>query len=327
MNWDRLRVFLTVAEAGSFTKAGEALDLSQSAVSRQMGALETELQVSLFQRHARGLVLSEQGEELLGAVRKMSNLLGMALGRINESTAHPQGPLRITTTLAFGSAWLTARMNRFHTLYPDVAVSLLLADNVQLDLSLRQADLAIRFEPQTQLNLVQCHLMTIRYHVFATRDYLDRHGTPKRAEDLDHHQIIVYGEETPTPVPDINWLLHAGVQAGCRREPALRVNSVYGIYRAVESGMGIAALPYYMSDESERLVEILPDLEGPTMEAYLVYPEEIRHSRRIAVVCDFLIRQAEEDTGRCVHGLRRCAMCTARPQQGAKARGDHELEH
>jgi DNA-binding transcriptional LysR family regulator len=298
VSWDRLRVFLTVAEHGSFTQAGRHLDLSQSAVSRQINALENSLKVSLFHRHARGLMLTEQGEDLLATVREMNALLGMGLARINESSQQPQGPLRITTTLAFGSAWLTSRMNVFHTLFPDVAVSLLLADNLQLDLSLRQADLAIRFEPQTQLNLIQRHLMTIRYHVFATADYLERHGVPATAADLDGHELIVYGEDVPQPVPEINWLLEAGADPDRPREPALRVNSVYGIFRAVESGMGIAALPYYMSDESGKLVEILEDLEGPSIEAYLVYPEELRHSKRIAVVRDFLLRQVDEDSRR-----------------------------
>ncbi len=298
LSWDRLRIFLTVAEAGSFTQAGRQLDLSQSAVSRQINALEQALRVPLFHRHARGLVLTEQGEDLHKTASQMASLLGMGLARINESTEQPQGPLRITTTVAFGSAWLTSRMNLFHSLYPDVAVSLLLADNLQLDLSLRQADLAIRFEPQTQLNFIQRHLMTIRYHVFATREYLDKFGTPRNEQDLDEHQIIVYGEDIPQPVPEINWLLTAGAAPGRTREPALRVNSVYGIYRAVESGMGIAALPYYMSDESHRLVEILPDLEGPSIEAYLVYPEELRHSKRIAVVRDFLLHQVQEDSRR-----------------------------
>ena len=143
-------------------------------------------------------------------------------------------------------------------------------------------------------SLIQRHLMTIRYRVFASKDYLERHGTPTKAEDLDHHDIIVYGEEIPAPVTDLDWLLEAGGSAGTRREPTLRVNSVYAIYRAVRSGLGIGALPHYLSDEAPDLVEILPELEGPRMEAYLVYPEELRHSRRIAAVRDFLVKEASE---------------------------------
>ncbi len=298
MNWDRLRVFLAVVEAGSFTRASKVLGLSQSAVSRQVSALEACLKVSLFHRHARGLVLSEQGEDFHRTVREMAAKLALARTRINESREHPEGPLRITTTVAFGSAWLTSRMNKFLALYPNIAVSLLLVDGGELDLSLGQADAAIRFAPQSQPSLVRRHLMSIRYRVFAAREYLEAHGTPASAEDLDAHALIVYGEEAPVPVASINWLLEVGAKRGTKREPALRVNNVYAICRAVQSGLGIGALPYYVSNEARGLVEVLPDLRGPSFDAYFVYPEELRRSKRIHVFRDFLLRQVAED-GEC----------------------------
>lgn len=295
MDWDRLRVFLAAAEAGSFTRAGRVLGLSQSAVSRQISGLEEALGVSLFHRHARGLVLTEQGDEFHRAVREMAAKLALARGRINEAREYPEGPLRITTSVSFGSAWLTSRMNKFLALYPDIHVSLALVDSEELDLSLGQADVAIRFAPQTQPNLIQRRLMSIRYHVFASPDYLKTHGTPKTAEDLDNHAIVVYGEEAPAPFASINWLLEAGAKPGVIREPALAVNNVYGIYRAVQSGLGIGALPYYMSNEAADLVEILPELQAPAFDAFFVYPEELRHSKRIAVVRDFLVQEIAED--------------------------------
>lgn len=295
MDWDRLRIFHAVADAGSFTRAGKALGLSQSAVSRQIAVLERFLKVSLFHRHARGLVLTEQGEDIYRTVQEMAAKLALAEALINESREQPEGPVKITTSVAFGSAWLTSRMNTFHALYPDIRVTLLLVDNVELDLSLRQADVAIRFVQQRQANLIQRHLMTIHYQVFATQEYLKQHGTPLTPQDLDDHEIIVYGEDVPAPVANMNWLLQAGATPGKPREPALRVNSVYGIYRAVRSGLGVAALPYYMSSESPELVHILPALRGPSIDAYFVYPEELRHSKRIAVVRDFLLRQVAED--------------------------------
>ena len=302
MDWDRLRVFLAVTEAGSFTGAGRALGLSQSAVSRQMIALEETLGASLFHRHARGLVLTEPGEDFHHVVRDMAEKLALARARINEARERPEGPLRITTTVAFGTAWLTARMNNFLALYPDIAVSLVLVDSEELDLSLGQAEVAIRFARQTQPNLVQRPLMSIRYHVFASKDYLAAHGTPETPAELNGHALIVYGDEVPAPIAEINWLLEAGVEPGAppgaRREPALRVNSVYGIYRAVRSGLGVGALPYYMSNEAPDLVEILPELKGPSFAAYFVYPEELRHSKRIAVVRDFLLQEIAEDAGR-----------------------------
>jgi len=293
MDWDRLRIFYIVVAARSFTSAGRLLDLSQSAISRQIAGLEKELKVALFHRHAKGLVLTEPGEDLYRTVSEMAERMAVGLMSINECREAPRGPLKITTSLAFGSAWLTSRVNRFHTMFPDITISLILVDNLELDLFLRQADVAIRFAPQTQPNLIQRRLMSIQYHVFASKEYLEKRGVPKTAKDLDQHDIIVYGDDLPTQFSNLDWLLEAG--AARRREPALRVNSIYGIFRAVLSGLGIAALPYYVVEEAPSLVEILPELEGPRMDAYLVYPEELRHSRRIDAVRDFLLEEVREE--------------------------------
>lgn len=294
MDWNQLRIFNTVAESGSFTRGAKLLQLSQSAVSRQIGALESSLKVLLFRRHAGGITLTKTGTELHQAVKEMSERLARAMVRVNEFRDKPEGPLRITTSVAFGSAWLSSRMNSFHALFPDVKVSLLLVDNIELDPRKGEADVAIRFHRQTSTRLVQRFLMTVRYHIFASREYLAKHGTPLRAEDLDQHQIIVYGEDVPAPISDINWLLRAGAQPNRPREPTLRVNSVYGIYHAVRGGLGIAALPFYLSEEASNLVEILPELTGPSFDVLYVYPEDLRHSKRIGVLRDFLVREADE---------------------------------
>ena len=297
VDWDRLRVFHAVVEAGSFTKAGKRLQLSQSAVSRQICSLEESLTIPLFYRHARGLVLTEQGETFFRAVQEMESQLTQGLSRISESRAQPEGPLKITTTVTFGSAWLTSRITRFHQQYPDISVSLILVDSPELDLFSRQADVAIRFAQQTNSKVIQRRLMTIRYHLFASPDYLRKHGTPKEAKELDNHELIVYGNDVEAPLKNLDWILELGCEPGKIRRPALRVNSVYGIYRAVKSGLGIAALPYYISDDDPDLVEILPHESGPTIDAYFVYPEELRWSKRVAVIRDFLLQQVAEEQG------------------------------
>lgn len=297
VDWDRLRIFHAVVEAGSFTKAGRKLQLSQSAVSRQICSLEESLTVPLFYRHARGLVLTEQGEGFYRAVQEMDANLAQGLARINETRGQAEGPLKITTTVTFGSAWLTSRISKFHQQYPDIAVSLILVDSPELDLFSRQADVAIRFSEQTHAKLIQRKLMTIRYHLFASREYVRRRGTPQGVKDLDAHELIVYGDEIEAPLKNLDWILEVGTEEGKRRRPALRVNSIYGIYRAVKSGLGIAALPYYISDESPDLVEVLPGVVGPSIDAYFVYPEELRWSKRVAVIRDFLLQQVAEDQG------------------------------
>lgn len=287
MDWDKLRVFHAVAEAGSFTHAGETLNLSQSAVSRQISALEEALAVPLFHRHARGLILTEQGETLNRTVREVFAKLAMTETLLTESKEKPTGRLKVTTTVAFGSTWLAPRLKDFLDHYPEITLSVVL-DDAELDLAMREADVAIRMHPPRQPDLVQRHLLAISWVVYASAEYFAKNGTPQRIEDLADHKLVLYGDYRP-PVPDINWLADAGKRAGIARKPALEMNSIFGMLRAVRSGLGIAALPDYMVEETADLVPILSEVKAPKVEAYFVYPEELRNSKRVAVFRDFLL--------------------------------------
>jgi len=294
MDWDKLRVFHAVAEAGSFTHAGETLNLSQSAVSRQIGALEETLKVPLFHRHARGLILTEQGELLFKTTRDVFAKLATTQALLTESTDRPKGPLKIATTVAFGSIWLTPRMKEFLELYPDIQVTILL-DEGEVDLAMREADVAIRLHPPQQPDLIQRRLTTMHMHVYASPDYLKHHPMPQTPEDLANHVLVVYGEDMRPPVTNINWLQDLVRSRNIKPSSILKVNSIYAQYRAVVTGVGIASLPdYTVKQYSSNLVRILPDLEGPSFDTYFVYPEELRHSKRISVFRDFLIRKIAE---------------------------------
>ena len=293
MDWDKLRVFHAVAEAGSFTHAGESLNLSQSAVSRQISALEESLNVPLFHRHARGLILTEQGELLNKTARDVFAKLSMTEAMLTESREHPKGPLKITTTVAFGTTWLTPRAREFLQKFPDIQLSLLL-DDTELDLGMREADIAIRMTQPRQPDLIQRHLMTIRFHVYGHVSYLKRKGVPKTVQELDNHDLIAYPTDMRAPISNINWLLDAGDPPQGTRNPIMRVNNVYAIFKAVESGLGMAALPDYMVEGSRDIVRVLPELNGPKVETYFVYAEELRHSKRIDAFRDFLVRKVAE---------------------------------
>lgn len=294
MDWDKLRVFHVVAESGSFTHAGETLDLSQSAVSRQIRALEDSLHVSLFHRHARGLIPTEQGELLHRITREVFAKIQVAEAMLTESKERPRGPLRVTTTVGFGSLWLTGHIGEFLDNYPEITVSLVVVD-AELDLSMRQADVAIRMAPPRQPDLVQRHLFTSRFGAFAVPDYLNRFGTPRTVEDLLDHRILTFGEHVSKPFEDINWLSDQVRKHKPDFQPALTVNNVYGILRAVESGIGIAALPAFLARQNPQLVRVLPDIDSPVVDAYFVYPEEMRQSRRVTAFRDFLLRKVAEN--------------------------------
>ncbi|MCZ6593064.1 MAG: LysR family transcriptional regulator [Alphaproteobacteria bacterium] len=294
MDWDKLRIFHAVAEAGSFTHAGDSLHLSQSAISRQISSLEDSLSCRLFHRHARGLLLTEQGELLYRTVHEVYAKLTMAEAQLNDAQDRPQGPLKITTAVGLGSLWLTPRIREFIDLYPDIEVTLITSDE-ELDVSMREADCAIRLTRPTQPDLIQRRLTRVNTHVFASSDYLQQHGMPDRVADLDNHKLVVYSEESVLPAPNLNWLLNAAREAtGSEPQKILTLNNLYGMVRSVEAGIGIAGLPDFLARESRSLVRILPELEGPGYDAFFVYPEELRASQRIGVFRDFLVAKVAE---------------------------------
>ena len=297
LDWDRVRIFRAVAKAGSFTRAAETLGMSQSAISRQMSALEDDLGTALFHRHARGLVLTEQGEILLETANGIAAKMAAAETRLNDTKDRPTGHLRINTTVGLGTVWLTTHLKEFLDRYPEITVSLLVMDK-ELDLAMREADVAIRLTPPQQPDLIQRRLLTAHTHLYAAPQYLESAPALDRPDDLDRHRLVAYGTEaTPPPVPSLNWVLVAGRDRDDRRPPrraTLQVNNVYGMLRATERGVGVASLPDYLGTPSQRLVRVLPDLEGPTFDAYFVYPEGMRASKRVAVFRDFLVKKLAE---------------------------------
>jgi DNA-binding transcriptional LysR family regulator len=291
-DWDKLRIFHAVADAGSFTHAGHELGLSQSAVSRQISALEDGLNVPLFHRHARGLILTEQGELLYRTAHEVFTKLTAAQTRLMDSKEKPSGDLRVTTTVGLGSVWLTPRIAEFIELYPQINVALLLHDH-ELDLSMREADVAIRLRRPTQPDLIQRKLFTVHNHIYASPDYLKKHGIPRSVEDLDNHKILTFGQ-APSYLETVNWLEFAGRGPENPRPVALRVNNAYGLRRAVQAGVGIASLADYTVAPDMGLVQIDLPVEAPEWETYFVYPEELKDTKRVTVFRDFIVAKAKE---------------------------------
>jgi DNA-binding transcriptional LysR family regulator len=295
MDWEKLKVFHIVAEAGSFTHAAETLGLSQSAVSRQISALEQELKVPLFHRHARGLILTEQGETLFRAAREVSVKLETVRTMLADSKEKPTGELKVSTATGLGSIWLTPRLGEFLDLYPGIRIQVILSDE-ELDLAMREADVAIRLWLPEQPALIQRKLFTVHFHAYASADYLKRHGHPRSPEELDRHRILLIGGQVPHYYQRLNWLRQAGRPPNDPREAALIVSNVIGLKSAAEHGVGIATLPDFITEGSEGLVQLFSDAEAPTLDAYFVYPEELRSVARVQVFRDFLVSKAQRWT-------------------------------
>lgn len=291
IDWDKLRIFHATAEAGSFTHASEALHISQSAISRQVSALEHEVGSLLFHRHARGLALTEEGEALYRTAREFTRKLELVKDQLNDAREKPQGSLRITTTVGLGSYWLTERISEFTERYTDIELELLFY-NRELDLSTRKADAAIWLRAPVQTDLIQRKIFTVHMHVYASPAYIAKYGEPRSVEDLDNHRIVTFGEAAPNYLMGVNWLETAGRTAHNPRPSFLKINSLNAVKRVVAKGVGLAMLPDYMVDEASNLTRLSFGEELPSFDAFFCYPEEMRNSARLQAFRDFLVAKA-----------------------------------
>ncbi|WP_026480080.1 LysR family transcriptional regulator [Ahrensia sp. 13_GOM-1096m] len=291
LDWDKLRVFHAAAQAGSFTHAGEVLHISQSAVSRQISSLEQEIGAPLFNRHARGLVLTEQGDMLYATAHEVFLKLESVSSELKETKDKPSGILRITTTVGLGAGWLSYRIQEFIELYPDISVKLMLS-NEELDLNMREADCAIRLRQPQQPDLIQRRLFTVHLHVYASPEYIKRFGRPETLTDLEEHRIISFGEPAPNYLSDLNALLTVEREGKQPLKPTLEINSVMSVKRAAQIGIGLALLPDYAVERDSGLVRVLEDVELPSFDTFFVYAETMRNSAKLQAIRDFLFAKA-----------------------------------
>ena len=293
MDWDKLKIFHAVAEAGSFTSATVILNLSQSAISRQIQSLEDDLKVKLFESHARGLTLTENGEYVYKTAHEVISKLKEVETSLGDQKNKPTGKITITTVRSFGTHWLTPRIQEFMQLHPEMEVELIF-DDKELDLSTRQADIGIFMRRPKQLNYIQKKLMDINYHIYGSNAYLEKYGMPKSIADLNKHKFISFGKGTPSPVYNPDWALKIGMKDSKKRKSIMKVNSVMGLLLAVESGVGLAALPDYLVFQSKNLIKVLPKVEGPITEAHFVYPQSLKNVARVQAFRNFLYSKISE---------------------------------
>lgn len=284
MDWDKLRIFHAVADAGSLTHAGDTLHLSQSAVSRQVRALEETLNTTLFHRHARGLILTEQGELLFDATKSMNRRLEAAAARIRDSEEEVFGDLRVTTTTGFGTLWLAPRLPKLYEKYPDLKIDLMLEERV-LDLPMREADVAIRMKEPSQADLIRKRLMSVRMRLYASPTYLQQRGTLTDIEEISNHRLIcqsLSSAQVSAGATLVQHLLTYDVPS------TFTVNNYFGVLQGVLNNLGVGVLPDYVTEDFPELVRVLPDLESGEVPVFLAYPEELRQSKRIAAFRDFV---------------------------------------
>ena len=291
MDWDKLKIFHAVTQAGSFTKAADVLNLSQSAISRQIQSLEYELKTTLFERHARGLSLTDNGEILYKTANEVISKIKEVESDLMDKKDKPSGKIVVTTVVGFGGIWLTPRIQEFMEKNPDIEVELTVTDQ-ELDLSTREADIAIWMRQPKQLNYIQKKLIDINYHIYGSSKYLEKFGVPRTVKDLDRHNLITYGRGTPSPLSQKEWILKLGTKI--KRKSVMKVNNIYALLLAVDSGVGLAALPDYMTIGKPGLVKVLGEINGPKYEAHFVYPQSLKNVARVQAFRDFIFNKVSE---------------------------------
>ena len=292
MDWDKLKIFHNVALDLNISEAAHKMNISHSSISRQVSALERELKVSLFKRHARGLTLTEQGKILFKTAHDIFGKIALTEAQLTDSKEKPAGPLTIAATVAFGTTWLAPRIEKFANSYPDIDISILI-ENKYTDLAQGEADVALRLTEPTQMDLIRFPLYEFQFKIYSSPEYIEKYGIPKDVAELSKHKIVAFGHDVEPSIPDVNCILDLLPKK--KKVKVLYVSNMYGVMRAIGGGAGIGALPEYMKISSNNLVPILPNAKTPKAVIYFTYPSELKGSKKIAALRDFLVRETNKE--------------------------------
>ncbi len=292
MDWDKLKIFHNVALDLNISEAAHKMNISHSSISRQVSALERELKVSLFKRHARGLTLTEQGKILFKTAHDIFGKIALTEAQLTDSKEKPTGPLTIAATVAFGTTWLAPRIEKFANSYPDIDISIII-ENKYTDLAQGEADVALRLTEPTQMDLIRFPLYEFQFKIYSSPEYIEKYGIPKDVSELSKHKIVAFGHDVEPSIPDVNCILDLLPKKN--KVKVLYVSNMYGVMRAIGGGAGIGALPEYMKISSNNLVPILPDAKTPKAVIYFTYPSELKGSKKISALRDFLVRETNKE--------------------------------
>jgi len=292
MDWDKLKIFHNVALDLNISEAANKMNISHSSISRQISSLERDLKVSLFQRHARGLSLTEQGKILFKTVHDIFGKIALTEAQLTDSKEKPTGSLKIAATVAFGTTWLAPRMTKFINSYPDIDVSIKI-ENKYTDLSQGEADVALRLKEPTQMDLIRFPLYEFQFKIYSSPEYIEKFGIPTDVKDLSNHRIVDFGKDVEPSIPDVNCILDLIPKS--KKYKVLYISNMYGVMRAIAAGAGIGALPDYMKSTKNNLVPILPEANTPKATIYFTYPSELKGSKKIEALRDFLVREVNKE--------------------------------
>ncbi|MCK8785703.1 LysR family transcriptional regulator [Roseomonas sp. NAR14] len=282
LEWDDLRHFLAIARHGSLSAAARALGVAQPTMGRRLAALEQRAGARLLERTPGGYTLTPAGEAALGHAERIENEVLAVERGIGGRDVRLEGRIRLTAVETLVVDILLPELADFAARYPGITLELI-TDTRPLSLARREADVALRMARPDQGDLVARQVSRIDHGLYASRDYLDRHGTPDLAAGAPGHRVVLALEDLMR-LQEMAWL--AGMTG--RAQVALRSNSRFAQRQAACGGMGLACLARYLGDAAPALVRLETPVPPPRREVWLVVHRDTRHTPRIRSLTDFL---------------------------------------
>jgi DNA-binding transcriptional LysR family regulator len=290
MHWDNLRYFLVVARSGSLSRAGRSLGVDPATLSRRIRQLEREVGTKLFLRQPKGYVRTAAGERLLARAEELEReILACQAALASEEMA--AGTVVVTTTEALAGAFVLRHLSAFGAAYPGVSVELIRTEQT-LNLSRREADVALRLARPHQLDLRARRVARLDFGLYASPAWIERHGSLREPGDLRSCSLIDWGDARPD-FPATRWFAQA-----LDDRVVFRANSPGDRLAAARDGIGVALGPCLMAEEDPGLVRLLPDLELAGPEVWLLVHRELAGLARVRAVLDFLAQRARSDSAR-----------------------------
>lgn len=282
MDWDDIRFFLAAARTGSLAAASRQLGSHQPTVGRHIDGLEKRLGVRLFQRHAQGLTLTEEGQRIMQAAESMGEAAATLQRASNFEEEDIRGSVRIAAPSGLAVHVIAARLPQFHERFPSLDV-VLQPSVSSADLTHGEADVAVRLYRPTAGELVVRRAGNMGFGLYGSSAYLQQHGAPQSTADLPQHCFIGYGEQL-RHLEESCWL--ESITEGARY--LLRSDDTHTRLAAAESGVGLAVLPHVLVQRSSQLQRVLETEDVPPKTIWLVVHRDLRHMARVRAVLDWL---------------------------------------
>lgn len=285
--YENLRSFRYVANFGSFSKAAPKLNLTQSALTRQIQKLEDDVGFVVFIRNRSGVQLTAQGEHLMEFADTIFGTVDQAKERLLEHTRTESGTLRIAGAETWMSILYFQHLKEFHQEYPKVNLSIKIIQNMP-DFNFDDAEVVILPRTNVAPGIIQFPLASFEMGLYASQSYLDEHGVPKSPEDLHEHTLLNYGS-ADNLFSKSSWHLNLGTKSGETHRPYIQVNSAPSLMQLVSLGVGIGTFTIGNPQlKSFNLVRILPEHKSTPQELCMMYPKELEKYSLIQIFRDFI---------------------------------------